>query len=211
MQKISLPERISSSAGSREENHLSTKRKHEFESLVTPHLNSLYNTAYRLTHNQNDAEDLIRDTLYKAFREFNHSRKNADFKLRIFRILINEYNTTCQKIAYELQNDCYDDVEEFYLHKKVDEYLSLDETAKKDFLEKLHEDDVKNALENLPDQLRLLVLLCDVEGFSYNEIAKIIDKPLKDIMSRLYTGRKLLQRYLWIYAKRKGYIFNEIE
>jgi RNA polymerase sigma-70 factor (ECF subfamily) len=68
---------------------------------------------------------------------------------------------------------------------------------------------VKEALENLPYQFRLVVLLCDVEGFSYNEIANIIDAPLGTVMSRLYRGRKLLQRYLWGYAKKRGYVLDD--
>ena len=95
------------------------------------------------------------------------------------------------------------------LYKKLDESISLQETAKEDFLENFFEDDVKDALENLPYQFRLVVLLCDVEGFSYNEIANIINAPLGTVMSRLYRGRKLLQRYLWNYAKKRGYVLDD--
>ena len=188
-----------------------TARQLEFESLVAPHLNSLYSTALRMTHNQHDAEDLVQDTLFKAFRAFDQYQKNTNFRAWAFRILVNTYITAYRKAIRQPQKVSYDDLEEFYLYKKIDESLSLQETAKEDFLENFFEDDVKDALENLPYQFRLVVLLCDVEGFSYNEIATIIDAPLGTVMSRLYRGRKLLQRYLWSYAKKRGYVLNEKE
>ena len=186
-----------------------TERQSEFQSLIAPHLASLYSTALRMTHNQSDAEDLVQDTLYKAFRAFDQYQKNTNFRAWAFRILVNTYITAYRKAIRQPQKVSYDDLEEFYLFKKLDETVSLQETAKEDFLENFFEDDVKDALENLPYQFRLVVLLCDVEGFSYNEIANIIDAPLGTVMSRLYRGRKLLQRYLWNYAKKRGYIFED--
>jgi len=188
---------------------LPTERQSEFQSLIAPHLASLYSTALRMTHNQSDAEDLVQDTLYKAFRAFDQYQKNTNFRAWAFRILVNTYITAYRKAIRQPQKVSYDDLEEFYLFKKLDETVSLQETAKEDFLENFFEDDVKDALENLPYQFRLVVLLCDVEGFSYNEIANIIDAPLGTVMSRLYRGRKLLQRYLWNYAKKRGYIFED--
>jgi len=188
---------------------LSTKKQQEFEGLVSPHLNSLYSTALRMTHNQNDAEDLVQDTLYKAFRALDQYQKNTNFRAWVFRILVNTYITAYRKAVRQPQKVSYDDLEEFYLYKKLDDNVQLQEMAKEDFLENFFEDDVKSALENLPYQFRLVVLLCDVEGFSYNEIASIIGAPLGTVMSRLFRGRKLLQQQLWNYAKKKGYIVPE--
>jgi RNA polymerase sigma-70 factor (ECF subfamily) len=185
---------------------LPTKRQQEFEGLIAPHLNSLYSTALRMTHNQNDAEDLVQDTLYKAFRAFDQYQKNTNFRAWAFRILVNTYITAYRKAIRQPQKVSYDDLEEFYLYKKLDDNVHLQEMAKEDFLENFFEDDVKDALENLPYQFRLVVLLCDVEGFSYNEIATIIDAPLGTVMSRLFRGRKLLQQQLWAYAQKKGYV-----
>lgn len=162
-----------------------------------------------MTHNQKDAEDLVQDTLFKAFRAFDQYQKNTNFRAWAFRILVNTYITAYRKAIRQPQKISFDDLEEFYLYKKLDESIALQETAKEDFLENFFEDDVKEALENLPYQFRLVVLLCDVEGFSYNEIANIIDAPLGTVMSRLYRGRKLLQRNLWNYAKKMGYVLNE--
>ncbi len=188
---------------------LPNERQMEFDSLIQPHLNSLYSTALRMTHNQNDSEDLVQETMYKAFRAFDQFQRNTNFRAWAFRILVNTYITAYRKAIRQPTKISYDDLEEFYLYKKLDESLSLQENSKEDFLENLFEDDVKNALENLPYQFRLVVLLCDVEGFSYNEIANIIDAPLGTVMSRLYRGRKLLQRYLWGYAKKRGYVLDE--
>ena len=166
-------------------------RQKEFAELIEPHLSSLYNTALRMTHNQHDAEDLVQDTLYKAYRALDQFQKNTNFRAWIFRILVNTFITSYRKAVREPQKVSYDDMEEF--------------------LENLFDDDVKEALDNLPYQFRLVVLLCDVEGFSYNEIAEIIDAPLGTVMSRLYRGRKLLQRHLWNYAKERGYISDEFK
>ncbi len=162
-----------------------------------------------MTHNQHDAEDLVQDSLYKAFRALDQYQKNTNFRAWVFRILVNTYITAYRKAVRQPQKVSYDDLEEFYLYKKLDDSVHLQEMAKEDFLENFFEDDVKSALENLPYQFRLVVLLCDVEGFSYNEIASIIGAPLGTVMSRLFRGRKLLQQQLWNYAQKKGYIVPE--
>ena len=188
-----------------------TEKQKEFSQLIDPHLSSLYSTALRMTHNQNDAEDLVQDTLFKAFRALDQFQKNTNFRAWVFRILVNTFITAYRKAIKQPQKVSYDDLEEFFLYKRLDETVSLQETSKEEFLENLFDDDVKDALESLPYQFRLVVLLCDVEGFSYNEIANIIDAPLGTVMSRLYRGRKLLQRQLWNYAKERGYIADDFK
>jgi RNA polymerase sigma-70 factor (ECF subfamily) len=190
---------------------LITEKQKEFSKLIDPHLSSLYSTALRMTHNQNDAEDLVQDTLFKAFRALDQFQKNTNFRAWVFRILVNTFITAYRKAIKQPQKVSYDDLEEFFLYKRLDETVSLQETSKEEFLENLFDDDVKEALESLPYQFRLVVLLCDVEGFSYNEIANIIDAPLGTVMSRLYRGRKLLQRHLWNYAKTRGYITDDFK
>ncbi len=187
------------------------KKQIEFSQLIEPHLTSLYNTALRMTRNQHDAEDMVQDALYKAYRALDQFKKDTNFRAWIFRILVNTFITAYRKAVKQPQKISYDDLEEFYLFKRLDETASLQEMPKEEFLENLFDDDVKEALENLPYQFRLVVLLCDVEGFSYNEIAEIIDAPLGTVMSRLYRGRKLLQRYLWDYAKKRGYITDDFK
>ena len=183
-----------------------TKKQQEFSKLVTPHLASLLSTGKRMARNQNDAEDLVQETLYKAYRALDQYQDNTNFRAWVFRILVNTFITAYRKAVKAPQRISYDDLEDFNLFKKVDVDETTQFESKDDILDNYFEDDVKSALENLPYQFRLVVLLCDVEGFSYNEIATIIDSPLGTVMSRLYRGRKLLQRLLWNYAKTKGYI-----
>lgn len=185
---------------------MSDQKQLHFSTLVEPHLASLYSTALRMTHNKSDAEDLVQDCMFKAFRALGQFQENTNFRAWIFRIMVNTFITGYRKAVKQPQKISYDDMEEFFLYKRLDESIDLQETSKEEFLDNFFDDDIKDALENLPYQFRLVVLLCDVEGFSYNEIADIIDAPLGTVMSRLYRGRKLLQRQLWNYAKERGYI-----
>ncbi len=182
-------------------------RQKEFSELAEPHLSSLYSTAMRMTRNNQDAEDLVQDTLYKAYRALNQFQKNTNFRAWIFKILVNTFITGYRKAVKQPKKVSYEDIHEFILYKgaKIDESL-LSDDSKVDIINHYFDDEIKEALENLPYQFRLVVLLCDIEGFSYNEIAHIIDVPLGTVMSRLYRGRRLLQRTLWDYAKEKGYV-----
>jgi len=182
-------------------------RQKEFSELAEPHLSSLYSTAMRMTRNNQDAEDLVQDTLYKAYRALNQFQKNTNFRAWIFKILVNTFITGYRKAVKQPKKVSYEDIHEFILYKgaKIDESL-LSDDSKVDIINHYFDDEIKAALENLPYQFRLVVLLCDIEGFSYNEIAHIIDVPLGTVMSRLYRRRRLLQRTLWDYAKEKGYV-----
>ena len=180
-----------------------------FSELIEPHLPSMYSTALRMTHNKHDTEDLVQDALFKAYRALEQFQKDTNFRAWIFRILVNTFITGYRKAVKQPQKVSYDDMEEFFLYKRLDESVAVQEISKEDFLEHFFDDDIKDALESLPYQFRLVVLLCDVEGFSYNEISNIIDAPLGTVMSRLYRGRKLLQKNLWNYAKKRGYITDD--
>ena len=182
------------------------QKQKEFSALVEPHLSSLLSTAIRMSRNVNDAEDLVQETLYKAYRALNQYQENTNFRAWIFRILVNTFITGYRKAVKAPQRLSYDDFEDFALFRNLEPVDPEQVVLKNDVIDNCFEDDVKSALENLPYQFRLVVLLCDVEGFSYNEIAEIINSPLGTVMSRLYRGRKLLQRMLWNYAKNKGYI-----
>lgn len=182
------------------------QKQAEFSKLIKPHIPSLLSTATRMARNQNDAEDLVQETMYKAYRALDQYQDNTNFRAWVFRILVNTFITAYRKAVKAPQRISYEDLEEFNLYKKMEPVDPGQVESKDDLLDNYFEDDVKTALENLPYQFRLVVLLCDVEGFSYNEIATIIDSPLGTVMSRLYRGRKLLQRLLWNYAKNKGYI-----
>ena len=127
-----------------------TEEQKEFSQLIDPHLSSLYSTALRMTHNQNDAEDLVQDTLFKAFRALDQFQKNTNFRAWVFRILVNTFITAYRKAIKQPQKVSYDDLEEFFLYKRLDETVSLQETSKEEFLEKFPNHELaKSAKEEL--------------------------------------------------------------
>ena len=211
MKNNSLPGLVDMLPEVKKEDQVSTANRHLFESLVTPLMNSLYSTALRMTYTQDNAENLVRDTIYKAFRNFNQHDNNTNFKIWTFSIMVNTYVTAYRHAIEQPENKFDDKEKEFYYYEKIKKYLSSNSTDIDDILDSIHENDIKNALDNLPAQLRLLVILCDIEGFSYTDIAIIINAPMRDITSQLYQGRKLLQRNLWNYTEKKSYVLDEKE
>ncbi len=211
MKHISIQDQVDFCYEIPEKTHLSMTRRDEFEALATPCLNALYTTALRMTANQEDAENLVRDTLIEAYGNSDHDLKNTSFKTWVFVFLVKVYMMKYRKTAREPKKDRNDNAQEFYIFKEIESIQSTEITDKVDFLEKFHEHEIKRALEKLPDQYRLPILLCEVEEFSYDEITHIIDRPLRTVISQLYRGRKLLQRILWRYAITRGYILDEKE
>jgi len=176
-----------------------------FYEFVEPHLSSLYNTALRMSGNSDDANILVKNTFRKALESTDNIKQIDNFKVWIFKILMTTNFATNKDSDFEIKKHGNgDELEEFYLFRKLDENNSLLEIAKKDILEKFYKKDVKAALDNLPYQFRLMVLLCDVEGFSYNETATIIDTSPATVISYLYHGRKLFQRNLWRFVKAQS-------
>ena len=203
MGQISLSQHTSLNKNIRHKNQLSNARQNDFEYMISPLLKSLYGTALRMTKNKEKAEDLVRNTLIKAIRDFDQSKNNTPFKILIFGILVNEYFTTYRSKHRQPTKEWNQDLEEFYLYGKIDITLHPQNSDKANFLEFFGAEDVKNALENVPYQFRLPIILSDVEGFSISEIGCIINASLPTVMSRLAMGRKMLQRSLWSYAIKK--------
>ena len=181
----------------------------EFYRLAEPQLLSLYNTALRMSHNSDDAQDLVQETLYKAYKNFRQFEKNTNFRAWIFRILINSYITEYRRTKRQPKQESFDDLREFYLYRRLDEDIYIGSYGKDEFIENMFDDDVKKSLELIPERYRLIVLLKDVHDFSYLEIADMVKIPLGTVMSRLFRGRKLLQKYLWKYARRRFYSTDE--
>ena len=172
--------------------------QNNFFEFVEPHISGLYNTALRMSGNIDEASNMVQNTFRKALESADNIKQIDNFKVWIFKILMTTNFATNKDSDFEInKHGNGDELEEFYLFKKLDENNSLQETAKNDILQNFFEKDVKAALEKLPYQFRLMILLCDVEGFSYNEISTIIDTSLKTVISRLYHGRKLFQLNLW--------------
>ena len=178
----------------------------EFTNLFEEHLNSLYSIALRMTRNQLDAEDLIQDTAMRAFRYFNNFDRGTNFKAWVYRILTNNYINVYRKKKKTPQSVELESVS-FKLEDAGGNYWeALDVKDSGIPYEEVFDDEISKAIDKLPDEYRMVVLLADVNDLSYKEIAQIIDHPLGTVMSRLHRGRKMLQRLLGSYAREKGYI-----
>ncbi|MDR8394171.1 sigma-70 family RNA polymerase sigma factor [Aliifodinibius sp. S!AR15-10] len=179
------------------------QKQEDFEEEIIPHLDALYNFALRLTSDPNDAEDLVQDTIVKAFRFFSSYEKGTNAKAWLFRILKNSYINNYRKQSKQPNQVDYDEVATFY------ETIRAERTDTSDLEDRMFreliDDDISNALEELPEDFRTVVLLCDIEGFTYEEIANMLDVPIGTIRSRLHRGRNLLKAELMEYAKKRGY------
>jgi RNA polymerase sigma-70 factor, ECF subfamily len=177
-----------------------------FERDVLPLLPSLYAAAMRMTRNPTDAEDLVQETYLRAFRGFGGFQEGTNLKAWLYRILTNSFINTYRKKQREPQTvEGPDDMDEWYLYDRLGG-RNVEVSAETEVLDRIPDADVKAALESIPENFRLAVLLADVEGFSYKEIAEIMDVPIGTVMSRLHRGRKGLERALWDTAKERGLI-----
>ncbi len=182
-----------------------------FEALVTEHLDSLYGSALRLTRKRASAEDLIQDTFLKAWRSFRTFQAGTNARAWLYKILMNAYIDSYRRSSREPETVDHEDVGDFYLYAKAqesDEYRRAGD-PEEILLSKIMDADVKSALEQVPEPFRAAVILADLEEFSYKEIAEILDIPIGTVMSRLYRGRRHLQKLLWDYARRAGYVNGE--
>lgn len=179
------------------------QKQEDFEKEVIPHLDAMYNFALRLTSDPSDAEDLVQDTIVKAYRFFSSYEKGTNAKAWLFRILKNSYINNYRKKSKQPNQVDYDEVSTFY------ETIRAERTDTSDLEDKMFrdliDDDISQALEELPEDFRTVVLLCDVEGFTYEEIANMLDVPIGTIRSRLHRGRNLLKAQLQEYAEKRGY------
>ncbi len=177
-------------------------RRKRFEEMVAQHLDSLYAAALRLTRNREDAEDLLQETLLKAWRSFHTFEEGTNARAWLFRILMNAHIDRYRKATREPEVSDVEDVGEFYLYTKVQESEQLREVGDPEkLLEGIMEQEVREALESLPEYFRSVVILADLQGFSYKEIADILGIPVGTVMSRLFRGRRLLQKKLWDYVR----------
>ena len=162
----------------------------------------------RMTRNRSDAEDLVQETFIKAWRSFATYQQGTNLRAWLFRIMTNTYINKYNAQQRKPTETELDDVEELFLYKRLGsvDQSQLSQSAEDQMLSLFTDDEVKKALEELPDQFRIPVLMSDVEGFSYKEIAEILEIPLGTVMSRLHRGRKSMQKMLYEYAKERGLI-----
>ena len=182
--------------------------KDQFTSDAMQYAPQLFSTALRMTRSRSDAEDLVQETYIKGWRSFHTFQEGTNLRAWLFRIMtntyINKYNAKKRK-GTEVE---LDDVEELFLYKRLGsiDQSQLSSSAEDQMLELFTDDEVKNALEELPEDFRVPVLLSDVDGFSYKEIAEMLEIPIGTVMSRLHRGRKAMQKMLYEYARDKGLI-----
>ncbi|MGI8663109.1 MAG: sigma-70 family RNA polymerase sigma factor [Acidimicrobiales bacterium] len=182
-----------------------------FAAQAMPFMDSLFAAAMRMTRNRADAEDLVQETFLKAYRGFGGFEEGTNLKAWLYRILTNTYINTYRAKKRRPEESDLDDVEDLYLYRKLSsgDAAALGRSAEDELFERFTDDEVKGAVEALPEQFRMAVLLADIEGFSYKEIAEILDIPIGTVMSRLHRGRKGLQKRLWEFATREGLITGD--
>jgi RNA polymerase sigma-70 factor, ECF subfamily len=187
--------------------NLSTADKERFQTEALPLLDSIYAGALRMTRNPADAEDLVQETMMRAYRAFDRFEPGTNLKAWLFRILTNAYINTYRKKQREPMKVSHDEIEEFDLYRELKQHdPQWDATPENIVLSNLVDTDIIEAIDDLPEQFRLAVVLSDIEGFSYAEMAEIMDVPLGTVMSRLHRGRKALQKRLWEVARDRGIV-----
>jgi RNA polymerase sigma-70 factor, ECF subfamily len=183
----------------------SDRLEERFERDAIPLLREMYGAALRMTRNPSDAEDLVQETYLRAYRAFDSFEEGTNLRAWLYRILTNAYINVYRKRQREPQMVSEDEIEEWYLYDKLGA-AAAEPSAETEVLERLPDQDVQEALASLPEQFRLAVLLADVEGFSYKEIAEILDIPMGTVMSRLHRGRRSLEKRLWEVARERGLV-----
>jgi RNA polymerase sigma-70 factor, ECF subfamily len=171
-----------------------------------PFMASLYSTAVRLTGNRTDAEDLVQETYLRAYRSYDSFTAGTNLRAWLFRILTNTHINRYRARTRRPDETELDDIEDLYLYRRLQNSSQYGQSAEDELMELFSEAEVVDAVEALPEAYRMAVLLADVEGFSYKEIAEILDIPVGTVMSRLHRGRKALQKELYDFAEARGLV-----
>jgi RNA polymerase sigma-70 factor (ECF subfamily) len=179
--------------------------RRRFEAEALPMLSGMYSAAYRLTRNAADADDLVQETFLRAYRAFHQFTEGTNLKAWLYRILMNTFINSYRKKQREPQTISDEEIEDWYLYSRMAADGS-EPSAETSVIESLPDEDVQEALSSLPEQFRISVLLADVEGFSYKEIAEITGVPIGTVMSRLHRGRKALEKRLWEVVRERGLV-----
>ena len=172
------------------------------------YMSSLYSAALRMTRNRADAEDLVQETYLKAYRAYASFREGTNLKAWLYRILTNTFINTYRAKRRHPDETELEEVEDFYLYRRLGglEAAAAGRSAEDEVLDSFTDDEVKQAIESLPENFRITVLLADVEGFSYKEIAEITGVPIGTVMSRLHRGRRALEKALHEFGMAQGLV-----
>ncbi len=178
-----------------------------FAEDTTGFMDSLYTAALRMTRNPSDAQDLVQETYLKAYRGYAGFEAGTNLKAWLYRILTNTFINSYRSRMRHPEETELDDVEELYLFRRMNgRDGAIGRSAEEEALSWITDDEVKVALESLPESFRMTVLLADVEGFSYKEIADIMDVPIGTVMSRLHRGRRALEKTLHDFGVARGFV-----
>jgi len=190
-------------AGYKGKSYSKKQKEAIFDNEFLPHINSMYNFAYRLTFDEDDAKDLVQDTYLKAFRFIESFEQGTNAKAWLFRILKNSFINDFRKKSKEPAKVDYQEVETYYNSDDIDQAITTD--LRIEAVQDMIGDEISNALNSLDVDFRTVIILCDLEGFKYDEMAKILDIPIGTVRSRLHRARNLLKDKLRSYASKMGY------
>lgn len=174
-----------------------------FNKEFLPYIDSMYNFAYKLTLDEDDAKDLVQDTYLKAYRFINSFEQGTNAKAWLFKILKNSFINDFRKKTRQPAKVDYQEIENVYNSDDIDESITVD--LRSETVQDLIGDEITNAINSLAVDFRTVIILCDLEGFTYEEMAKILDIPIGTVRSRLHRARSILKQKLSDYAKRMGY------
>jgi RNA polymerase sigma-70 factor, ECF subfamily len=180
----------------------------QFADLAMEHMPALYSAALRMTRNPSDAEDLVQETFLRAYRSYDRFEEGTNLKAWLYKILTNTFINSYRAAKRRPEKADVEDVEDLYLYHRLDDLrgAGTGRSAEEELFDRITDDDVKQAIESLPESFRIAVLLADVEGFSYKEIAEITDVPIGTVMSRIHRGRRALQKALAGSAVAQGLV-----
>ncbi|MEX2324712.1 MAG: sigma-70 family RNA polymerase sigma factor [Nitriliruptoraceae bacterium] len=185
------------------------QRRDVFAREALPYLDRLYSTALRYTRNPTDAEDLVQEAMAKAYRSFHQYEPGTNLKAWLYRVLHTTYISMYRKAQRRPQETLQDEIDDYSLYDDL--MRAGSNSSEHEVLAMFTADEVKQALADLPETFRMAVYLADVEGFSYQEIADIMESPIGTVMSRLHRGRRTLQKALSDYARSRGLLVDGAE
>ncbi|MCB0642287.1 MAG: sigma-70 family RNA polymerase sigma factor [Phaeodactylibacter sp.] len=175
-----------------------------FEEEFLPQIDALFNFALHLTHNEEDANDLVQDTYLKAYRFIDKYHQGTNAKAWLFKILKNAFINNYRRKSKQPTQVDYEEIVTY--HDEDDTQLTSYLDLREEMFQGMMGDEVTNAINALPVDFRTVILLCDIEGFTYEEISKIVDIPIGTVRSRLHRARNMLKEQLSAYAKSQGYV-----
>lgn len=181
------------------------ERRARFENEALEYVNQLYAAALRMTRNSADAEDLVQEAYLKAYAAFHQYQPGTNLKAWLYRILTNTFINSYRKKQRQPQETGGDTIEDWQIARAANHTSSEGKSAEIEALERIPDSDIKEALQALPDDFRMVVYYADVEGLPYKEISQIMDTPMGTVMSRLHRGRRQLREMLADYAAERGF------